>query len=66
MTTVPTETAGAQRELAGPPRAAYVPIPAFVPAAPERERTPPVPGSVWCKSCDAWCTPSGMCRCNNR
>ncbi len=27
---------------------------------------PPVPGSVWCKSCDSWCLPSGLCRCNNR
>lgn len=30
------------------------------------ERTPPVPGAVWCNSCDTWCTPQGMCHCNNR
>ncbi|WP_327385512.1 hypothetical protein [Streptomyces sp. NBC_01207] len=30
------------------------------------ERTPPVPGATWCKACDSWCLPSGMCRCNNR
>lgn len=27
---------------------------------------PPVPGSEWCNACDAWCLPSGICRCNNR
>ncbi|MGW6395898.1 hypothetical protein ACWFR1_36580 [Streptomyces sp. NPDC055103] len=30
------------------------------------EPTPPVPGDVWCKSCDSWCLPPGICRCNNR
>lgn len=29
-------------------------------------RTPPVPGAVWCGSCDSWCLPPGICRCNNR
>ena len=34
---------------------------------PEPEnRTPPVPGAVWCASCDSWCLPPGICRCNNR
>ncbi|MGW3246515.1 hypothetical protein [Streptomyces sp. NPDC001070] len=31
-----------------------------------KERTPPVPGAVWCDSCSSWCTPAGMCRCNDR
>ncbi len=30
------------------------------------ERNPPYPGAVWCNSCDSWCTPHGVCRCNNR
>ncbi|MGW6238406.1 hypothetical protein [Streptomyces sp. NPDC055094] len=29
-------------------------------------REPPVPGAEWCNACDAWCLPSGICRCNNR
>lgn len=29
-------------------------------------RTPPVPGSEWCRACDSWCLPSGICGCNNR
>ncbi|MER5639391.1 hypothetical protein ABT095_20840 [Kitasatospora sp. NPDC002227] len=32
----------------------------------QTERTPPVPGAIWCKSCDSWCLPNGLCRCNNR
>ncbi|MFB7829298.1 hypothetical protein [Streptomyces hydrogenans] len=32
----------------------------------KNEPTPPVPGAVWCKACDSWCLPSGICRCNNR
>jgi hypothetical protein len=30
------------------------------------ERTPPFPGAEWCDSCDRWCSPQGMCRCNDR
>ncbi|WP_314251005.1 hypothetical protein [Streptomyces sp. DSM 40907] len=30
------------------------------------DRTPPVPGAIWCNSCSSWCLPSGICRCNNR
>lgn len=30
------------------------------------KRTPPVPGAIWCKACDSWCLPSGLCRCNSR
>ncbi|MFD7769822.1 hypothetical protein [Streptomyces sp. NPDC059787] len=29
------------------------------------KRTPPAPGMVWCYSCDGWCTPQGICGCNN-
>ncbi len=36
------------------------------PPTTEPDRTPPVPGAVWCKACDSWCLPSGVCRCNNR
>ncbi|MFE2346053.1 hypothetical protein [Kitasatospora cineracea] len=37
------------------------------PVTTEPDRTPPVPGAIWCKSCDSWCDPtSGLCRCNNR
>ncbi|MFC1420074.1 hypothetical protein [Streptacidiphilus cavernicola] len=42
------------------------PPPAPVPATPEPDRTPPVLGAMWCKSCESWCMPSGICRCNNR
>ena len=31
-----------------------------------KERIPPVPGAIWCDSCTSWCTPQGMCRCNDR
>ncbi|MFF8990002.1 hypothetical protein ACF09H_08660 [Streptomyces sp. NPDC014983] len=27
---------------------------------------PPVPGAEWCNSCESWCLPPGICRCNNR
>ncbi|WP_127361515.1 hypothetical protein [Actinacidiphila soli] len=30
------------------------------------KRIPPFPGAAWCNSCDTWCTPQGMCRCNDR
>ncbi|MFF4504797.1 hypothetical protein [Streptomyces sp. NPDC001401] len=30
------------------------------------QHTPPYPGAVWCNSCDGWCTPQGICGCNNR
>lgn len=33
---------------------------------PSTHREPPAPGAVWCKSCDSWCMPSGICGCNNR
>ncbi|MEU4094450.1 hypothetical protein [Streptomyces sp. NPDC026673] len=36
------------------------------PAVAPKERTPPVPGATWCNACDGWCTPQGMCRCNDR
>ncbi|MER6919552.1 hypothetical protein [Streptomyces spiralis] len=29
------------------------------------KRTPPAPGMTWCNSCDGWCTPQGICGCNN-
>lgn len=29
-------------------------------------RTPPFPGATWCDSCTSWCSPIGICRCNNR
>ncbi len=29
------------------------------------QRTPPAPGMTWCYSCDGWCTPQGICGCNN-
>jgi hypothetical protein len=29
-------------------------------------RTPPYPGATWCNSCDSWCSPAGVCRCNDR
>ncbi|MFB7742525.1 hypothetical protein [Streptomyces sp. NPDC056132] len=32
----------------------------------DSERIPPIAGAVWCKACDSWCLPSGICRCNNR
>ncbi|MGW1157739.1 hypothetical protein ACWD48_05835 [Streptomyces sp. NPDC002519] len=35
-------------------------------AAPAPERTPPYPGATWCDSCPGWCTPQGICGCNNR
>ncbi|MFH8772066.1 hypothetical protein [Streptomyces sp. NPDC017958] len=35
-------------------------------AAPSSKRTPPSPGMAWCYGCDGWCTPQGICRCNNR
>ncbi|MFC4889074.1 hypothetical protein [Streptomyces beijiangensis] len=38
--------------------------PASAPAEPQR--TPPVPGAVWCNGCDSWCWPTGICGCNNR
>lgn len=34
--------------------------------ATEPKRTPPFPGATWCNSCDSWCTPLGVCRCNDR
>ncbi|MFK0106398.1 hypothetical protein [Streptomyces sp. NPDC091217] len=34
------------------------------PAAAE-QRIPPAPGMVWCNSCDGWCTPQGICGCND-
>lgn len=30
------------------------------------QRTPPYPGAEWCDSCESWCSPQGLCRCNNR
>ncbi|MFD3452762.1 hypothetical protein ACFWVC_11305 [Streptomyces sp. NPDC058691] len=36
------------------------------PAAGSKERTPPVPGATWCNSCNSWCSPQGMCHCNDR
>ncbi|MCT9003580.1 hypothetical protein [Streptomyces rhizosphaerihabitans] len=33
---------------------------------PAPERTPPVPGWIWCNSCSGWCTPQGICGCNDR
>lgn len=28
---------------------------------------PPVPGAVWCHSCESWFNPiTNMCRCNHR
>ncbi|KDN85621.1 hypothetical protein [Kitasatospora cheerisanensis] len=34
---------------------------------PEPDRTPPVPGAIWCNSCDSWCDPiSNLCRCNDQ
>ncbi|MEH0576846.1 MULTISPECIES: hypothetical protein [Streptomyces] len=30
------------------------------------QRTPPYPGAVWCYACESWCTPQGICGCNNR
>ncbi|MGG2460628.1 hypothetical protein ACO0M4_12555 [Streptomyces sp. RGM 3693] len=30
-------------------------------------QNPPVPGAIWCKSCDSWFNPiTNTCRCNNR
>ncbi len=27
---------------------------------------PPIPGAIWCKSCDSWFNPiTNTCRCNN-
>ncbi len=34
--------------------------------SPQEQQDPPVPGAMWCKACDSWCLPSGLCRCNNR
>ncbi|MFF3493699.1 hypothetical protein ACFYWS_20370 [Streptomyces sp. NPDC002795] len=34
--------------------------------AKQAERTPPYPGAVWCEPCESWCTPQGICGCNNR
>ncbi|MFF3514667.1 hypothetical protein [Streptomyces sp. NPDC002573] len=35
------------------------------PAASAPRRKPPAPGMTWCNSCDGWCTPQGICGCNN-
>ncbi|MFB7323442.1 hypothetical protein [Streptomyces sp. NPDC056190] len=35
-------------------------------SVPGTERVPPYPGAVWCYACDSWCTPQGICGCNNR
>ncbi|SHM52090.1 hypothetical protein SAMN05216268_111288 [Streptomyces yunnanensis] len=33
----------------------------------QRNGTPPMPGSIWCNSCDSWFNPiTNTCRCNNR
>lgn len=29
-------------------------------------RTAPYLGATWCNSCDSWCSPAGVCRCNDR
>ncbi|MFJ1529768.1 hypothetical protein ACIOFV_15300 [Streptomyces mirabilis] len=36
------------------------------PAVPLQQRTPPAPGMTWCNACDGWCTPQGICGCNDR
>ncbi|WP_217572445.1 hypothetical protein [Streptomyces sp. GbtcB7] len=36
------------------------------PAVPVEQRTPPAPGMTWCYACDGWCTPQGICGCNDR
>lgn len=30
------------------------------------KRPPPHLGAVWCYACDGWCSPHGICGCNNR
>ncbi|MFE6188066.1 hypothetical protein ACFQ6U_26940 [Streptomyces sp. NPDC056465] len=32
----------------------------------KKKRTPPFPGAVWCDACERWCSPAGICGCNNR
>ncbi|MFB7424704.1 hypothetical protein ACFC0K_15675 [Streptomyces hydrogenans] len=32
----------------------------------KNERIPPFPGAVWCNACDRWCSPAGICGCNDR
>lgn len=29
------------------------------------QHTPPHPDATWCYSCDGWCSPQGICGCNN-
>ena len=30
------------------------------------DRPPPFPGAEWCESCERWCSPQAICRCNDR
>ncbi|MGW2700793.1 hypothetical protein [Streptomyces sp. NPDC001340] len=52
------------QHLADPGEATGATVTRPAPAAPDK-RTPPAPGMVWCNSCDGWCTPQGICGCNN-
>lgn len=45
---------------------AKAPVGRATPVTPVLQRIPPAPGMTWCESCPGWCTPQGICGCNNR